>query len=94
MRKKAYMMGREMIWEQVIQFYAHSFTQARQERMSTINSQVPYAVGAHSTAAFKLPVLRLDHLFRLTDSTGIVQHAGTTCRITKKAIAPTITHGH
>lgn len=74
-RKKAYMMGREMIWERVIQSYAHSFTQARQERMSTINSQVPYAMGAHSNAAFKLPALRLDHLFRLTDSTGIVQHA-------------------
>lgn len=75
MRKKAYLMGREMIWEQVIQSYAHSFTQARQERMSTINNEVPYVMGAHTTAAFKLPELRLDHLFRLTDSTGIVQHA-------------------
>ncbi|QMW00154.1 glycosyltransferase family 4 protein [Spirosoma foliorum] len=75
MRKKAYMMGREMIWERTIQLYAHSFTQARQERMSSINSQVPYSVGGHTSAAFKLPTLRLDHLFRLTDSTGIVQHA-------------------
>lgn len=75
MRKKAYLMGREMIWEQVIQSYAHSFAQARQERMSTINSQIPYSMGAHSSQAFKLPTLRLDHLFRLTDSTGIVQHA-------------------
>ena len=75
MRKKAYLMGREMIWERVIQLYAATFTKARQERMSTINSQVPYSVGAHSSAAYKLPTLRLDHLFRLTDSTGIVQHA-------------------
>ncbi|GAB4046348.1 glycosyltransferase family 4 protein [Spirosoma litoris] len=75
MRKKAYMMGREMIWERIIQLYADSFTQARQERMSSINSQVPYSVGGHTSAAFKLPTLRLDHLFRLTDSTGIVQHA-------------------
>ncbi|WP_420147745.1 glycosyltransferase family 4 protein [Spirosoma sp.] len=74
-RKKAYMMGREMIWKQVIQSYAQSFMQARQERMSNINSQVPYSSGAHSSAVFKLPTLRLDHLFRLTDSTGIVQHA-------------------
>ena len=75
MRKKAYLMGREMIWQQVIQLYARSFTKARQQRMSTINSQVPYMMGAHSSASFKLPELRLDHLFRLTDSTGIVQHA-------------------
>ena len=75
MRKKAYLMGREMIWERVIQLYANSFTQARQERMITMSNHVPYAMGAHSSAAFKLPTLRLDHLFRLTDSTGIVQHA-------------------
>ena len=75
MRKRAYMAGREMIWAQVIQSYAHSFRQARQERMSTIKSQVPYSMGAHSSSAFKLPSIRLDHLFRLTDSTGIVQHA-------------------
>ena len=75
MRKKAYLMGREMIWEQVIQSYALSFTKARQERMSTINNEVPYVMGAHTSAAFKLPELVLDHLFRLTDSTGIVQHA-------------------
>ena len=75
MRKKAYLIGRGMIWEQVIQSYAHSFTQARQERMNTINNEVPYVMGAHTSAAFKLPEVRLDHLFRLTDSTGIVQHA-------------------
>ncbi|GAB4037501.1 glycosyltransferase family 4 protein [Spirosoma gilvum] len=75
MRKKGYLMGREMIWERVIQMYANSFAKSRQERMSTINSQVPYTMGANTSAAFKLPSLRLDHLYRLTDSTGIVQHA-------------------
>ncbi|AUD04816.1 glycosyltransferase family 4 protein [Spirosoma pollinicola] len=75
MRKKAYLMGREMIWERAINAYANSFAHARQERMNTFNNQAIYAVGAHSSLAFKLPVLRLDHLFRLTDSTGIIQHA-------------------
>ncbi|CAN5257629.1 glycosyltransferase family 4 protein [soil metagenome] len=75
MRKKAYMMGREMTWEHVIQSYANSFAQARQERMNTVNSQAVYMMGSHSSSAFKLPTIRLDHLFRLTDSTGIVQHA-------------------
>ncbi|SOD98718.1 glycosyltransferase family 4 protein [Spirosoma fluviale] len=75
MRKKAYMMGREMIWERAIHAYASSFAHARQERMSTFNNQALYTMGSNSSAAFKLPTLRLDHLFRLTDSTGIVQHA-------------------
>ena len=75
MRKRAYLMGREMIWERVIQNYARSFAQARQERMSTVNSQAPYTMGGNGSSAFKLPALRLDHLYRLTDSTGITQHA-------------------
>ncbi|GAB3568338.1 glycosyltransferase family 4 protein [Spirosoma luteolum] len=75
MRKKAYMVGREMIWERTIQEYASSFAKARRERMSTINSQAPYTMGGNGTSAFRLPTIRLDHLFRLTDSTGIVQHA-------------------
>ncbi|MFD2933588.1 glycosyltransferase family 4 protein [Spirosoma flavum] len=75
MRKKAYMMGREMIWERVIQTYADSFSHARQERMNTFNNQALYTVGAHTSSVFKMPGLRLDHLFRLTDSTGIIQHA-------------------
>jgi glycosyltransferase involved in cell wall biosynthesis len=75
MRKRGYLMGREMIWEKTIQAYADSFMQSRQERMSTFNNQAPYTMGAHSRAAFKLPAMRLDHLFRLTDSTGMVQHA-------------------
>ncbi|WP_338875678.1 glycosyltransferase family 4 protein [Spirosoma sp. SC4-14] len=75
MRKKGYMMGRDMIWERVIQGYASAFAKARRERMSTINNQTPYDMGGNGSAAFKLPAIRLDHLFRLTDSTGIVQHA-------------------
>ena len=75
MRKKAYLMGRGMIWQEVIQAYARSFAQARQQRMTIFNNQVAYTMGAHSSSTFKLPIVRLDHLFRLTDSTGIVQHA-------------------
>lgn len=75
MRKKGYLMGRDMIWERVIQEYAYSFGQARLERMTTINNHTPYDMGGNGRSAFKLPVLQLDHLFRLTDSTGIIQHA-------------------
>jgi len=75
MRKRGYMLGREMVWSQVIQQYSHSFAKARQERVSMINNQTPYTMGGNGSTAFKLPALRLDHLYRLTDSTGIVQHA-------------------
>ncbi|GAB3497634.1 glycosyltransferase family 4 protein [Spirosoma knui] len=74
-RKKAYMLGREMIWERVIQAYADSFAQARHERMGLVNNQASYTMGGLSSSAFRLPALRLDHLYRMTDSTGIIQHA-------------------
>ncbi len=75
MRKRAYLLGRSMIWERAIQAYADSFAQARQQRRTMINRQAPYTVGGNGSSAFKLPALRLDHLYRLTDSTGMAQHA-------------------
>lgn len=70
MRKRGYLMGREMIWAHVIELYADSFAQARMCRM---DSDQPYAF--NGTGNYQLPALRLDHLYRLTDSTGLVQHA-------------------
>ena len=70
MRKRAYMMGREMIWAKTIERYADAFAQARVGRM---DSEQPYAL--RGEGHYQLPTLRLDHLYRLTDSTGIVQHA-------------------
>lgn len=71
MRKRGYLMGREMIWENVINQYADSFGQARQERMMGIAPGSLYAGGN----GLQLPTIKLDHLLRLTDSTGIIQHA-------------------
>ncbi len=76
MRKRAYLMGREMTWEQSIQQYADAFGQSRQERMNTGGGPpVPMAAPANGGSTYVLPSLKLDHLYRLTDSTGIVQHA-------------------
>lgn len=75
MRKRAYLMGREMIWERVIQAYANSFGQSRQERMSTISLSTSYTRLGNGGSTYTLPLPKLDHLYRLTDSTGIVQHA-------------------
>jgi glycosyltransferase involved in cell wall biosynthesis len=73
MRKRAYMMGREMIWSNVAQLYMESFQKARHSRPT---------VPAKSLAARtleedppQLPKLRLDHLLRMTDATGVIQHA-------------------
>lgn len=71
MRKRGYLMGREMIWENVINQYADSFGQARQERMVGISPGTMYS----GSNGLQLPTVKLDHLLRLTDSTGIIQHA-------------------
>ncbi len=75
MRKRGYLLGREMIWEKAIQHYADSFGKAREERMDVVSTQLPYTSNGGSSKSFKLPGINLDHLYRLTDSTGIVQHA-------------------
>ena len=72
-RKRAYLQGREMIWSKVARRYMRSFVRAREERLKQ-----PRAVH-HSSASLRRPVglppLKLDHLQRLTDDTGIIQHA-------------------
>lgn len=75
MRKRGYLLGREMIWERVIERYADTFGKAREERMDTVAPQLSGAADGGSIYVFKLPAINLDHLYRLTDSTGIVQHA-------------------
>jgi len=72
MCRKAYRMGREMIWPAVARRYLESFQHAaptarpapRRFRGLTLASR-PY----------ELPPLRLDHVERMSDGTGIIQHA-------------------
>jgi len=73
MRKRAYLFGREMIWSRVAQRYMESFEWARSERRRYIHSG--FTVKALDQRPAELPPLKLDHLYRLTDSTGILQHA-------------------
>jgi len=73
MRCRAFALGRDMVWSRVAQLYVKSFEQAR----------LDHSVGGHRFSAIKtldqqpgqLPDLKLDHLFRMSDSTGIFQHA-------------------
>jgi len=73
MRKNAYKLGREMIWSNVARLYMRSFEQARLE--GSVLSRKSFATKTLDQQPRELPELRLDHLSRMTDSTGIFQHA-------------------
>lgn len=72
-RKNAYKLGREMIWSNVARSYMKSFAQARWERAG--QNRTSLAVKTLDEQPRQLPTLKLDHLFRMTDSTGLFQHA-------------------
>jgi glycosyltransferase involved in cell wall biosynthesis len=72
-RHVAYAAGREMIWPAVAQRYIHSFQQARTDR--TTPPRAAFANWTLASRPYDLPPLRLDHVARLSDGTGIFQHA-------------------
>ncbi len=73
MRKRAYVFGRKMIWPQVASRYMESFESARAERRHFAHPG--FAVKPLDKRPGELPPLKLDHLHRMTDETGIMQHA-------------------
>jgi glycosyltransferase involved in cell wall biosynthesis len=73
MRKNAYKLGREMIWSNTARLYMASFEQARLE--GSVLSRKSFATKTLDRQPRELPALRLDHLSRMTDSTGMFQHA-------------------
>jgi glycosyltransferase involved in cell wall biosynthesis len=73
MRKRAYLLGREMIWSKAAEHYMASFENAR--RNPTSASIRRLGVRTLDEERLELPTLRLDHLMRMSDSTGIYQHA-------------------
>ena len=73
MRKQAYLLGRGMIWSQVAHLFAASFQQARLSRIDGVSRRL--VLKTLEQEPRKMPDLRLDHLRRLSDSTGLFQHA-------------------
>jgi len=73
MRKRAYLLGREMIWSKTAERYMASFECAR--RNPTSPSIRRLGMRTLDEERLELPGLRLDHLQRMSDSTGIYQHA-------------------
>ncbi len=76
MRKNAYRLGREMIWSHVAQLYVRSFEQARQDH-SFVGTRIS-PIKTLDEQPDQLPELKLDHLLRMSDSTGVFQHASFT----------------
>jgi glycosyltransferase involved in cell wall biosynthesis len=73
MRKRAYLFGRAMIWPRVARRYIESFDRARAERRNFIPPN--FKAKALDNRPAELPPLKLDHLHRMTDETGMLQHA-------------------
>src|SRR5208337_3480088 len=73
MRKRAYLFARDMVWKKVAQGYLESFARVRSDRME--NPRVQFSARATPKALDQLPELKLDHVNRLTDDTGMLQHA-------------------
>ncbi|HEX5218877.1 MAG TPA: glycosyltransferase family 4 protein [Verrucomicrobiae bacterium] len=72
-RKNAYLAGRAMTWRNVAKLYAKSFEQARLDHSFVGRRASP--IKTLDEQPGQLPELKLDHLFRMSDSTGIFQHA-------------------
>src|SRR6202158_800545 len=72
-RKNAYRIGREMVWSNVAQLYMRSFECSRLEVAALPRKSL--ATKTLDQKPRELPELKLSHLSRMTDSTGVFQHA-------------------
>jgi glycosyltransferase involved in cell wall biosynthesis len=73
MRKRGYLKGRDMIWPAVAELYMKSFELAREGRLR--HPHPAYVARTLDQAPDEMPIIKLDHMQRLTDDTGILQHA-------------------
>lgn len=73
MRKRAYLYTRDMVWNRVAQQYMASFERVYNERLR--NPRATFSAQNTEKTLDRLPAIKLDHLLRMTDQTGIVEHA-------------------
>jgi glycosyltransferase involved in cell wall biosynthesis len=84
MRKRAYMFCREMIWKEVARKYLNLIDAVKRERESA--PVTVFRAKTADAAPRETPQPKLDHIIRLTDDVGIMQHA--------KYIVPDRYHGY
>jgi glycosyltransferase involved in cell wall biosynthesis len=73
MRKRAYLYARDMVWNRVAQKYMKSFERIYNERLR--NPRATFSAQHTEKTLDHLPAINLDHLYRMTDHTGILEHA-------------------
>jgi len=73
MRKRAYLHSRETIWPITARKYMASFQRARFER--TLHPTAAVKDEGPAAAADDLPAVNASHMRRMTDDTGMLQHA-------------------
>ena len=72
MRKRGYQLGREMTWSRIAQQYQELFSEVREDRL---HAPRPESISRRAQRPRELPPLSLSHLRRMTDGTGLLQHA-------------------
>lgn len=72
-REMAYAMGRQMIWPKAAERYLQSFARARADRKAA--PRKAFAEWTLAVRPCELPPFKLDHIVRMSDDTGIFQHA-------------------
>jgi len=72
MRKRAYELGRQMTWKNVARAYLETFRQILESFHGKPETEL---LQARFLPQDPLPEIKLDHIFRLTDDTGIIQHS-------------------
>jgi glycosyltransferase involved in cell wall biosynthesis len=73
MRKRAYLYARDSIWSNTARSYMSAFVHARSDRMRV--PRISYSDLNRERVLDRLPAIKLDHLYRMTDHTGLLQHA-------------------
>jgi len=72
-RKKAYIFSRDMVWKEVARNYIEIFAEVVEKRLS--EPKTILRIKPFGASPFDLPQPKFDHLYRLTDDVGILQHA-------------------
>jgi len=73
MRKRAYLYGRDMVWRSVANQYLESLERAREGRSA--HPRPAFSAKTLDKRPRELPPVKLTHLERMTDCTGMIQHA-------------------
>ena len=73
MRKRAYLYARDMVWSRAAQKYMNSFERIYNERLR--KPRATFSAQNTEKSLDRLPSFKLDHLHRMTDHTGIIEHA-------------------